>query len=316
LKTALVYEGEILFFYQIYRLSLSTQLQDLVADETLRWVSAESVSSLQAMQACVQMIVALAEDEKLRQEILGEYKTYLPHMYLYHGDRERYKRHFPKSSTAPTAILNNFRPQQMLAIQKITREYTIRDTMQRYEEAQKRRFAKLAQKQQQQYTLTLEQESEHDDPEGQATHELEFSFLLRCVTQVWFTFQQLPERRALQEAFVLEEMPYLTDRNQTPQLYQTRVKQAYTSATTLDTISDLLAQFRLQCTQRQQQQPRRPMPPRLVRLQRLYYVLDMQGCQVLGVETLVEAYVHWMRLLLQQRYVTTATLHTQLRQVV
>jgi hypothetical protein len=258
----------------------------------------------------------------LRQEILGEYKTYLPHMYLYHGDRERYRRHFPKSNTAPTAILNNFRPQQMLVVQKITREYTIRDTMVRHEEAQKKRLYRQQQKQSLSYTLTLDEETQQDDPEGQAPHELEFAFLLRCVTQVWFTFMQVPERRALQELLVLEEMPYLTDRNQKPQLYQTRVKQPYTSSTVMDRISDLLLQFELRRVhlrqfgaQRSQRAPQL-QPPCLIRLQRLHYVLDMQQCQVLCCQTLVEAYVQWIRLLYQQRYLSEKTLHPLLRPLV
>jgi hypothetical protein len=311
LKTPLVYEGEILFFYQIYRLNLSTQLQALCEDETLRWVDAEPVSELHALRVCCEMICVLARDERLRQEILGEYKTYLPHMYLYHGDRERYRRHFPKSNTAPTAILNNFRPQQMLAIQKITREYTIQDTIQRYEEACKKRLLKNTQQRRQ---LSFDVESEQDDPLAQVEHELEFCFLLRSVTQIWFTFQQVPDRQALQECFVLEEMPHLTDRNQKPQLYQTRVKQQYTSSTTLDTISNLLHQFELQ--RQKLTRTKKPLLPRLIRLQRLYYVVDMERCQLLCTNNLVEAYVQWIRLLLRQRVLCERTLHPLLQSVV
>ena len=285
LDNSFLYEGELLFYPQLFRLRLSEKLERnfLALQRTghlmqLRFSSlTERTSFLQAViDGWAQMMSLLSKDLQLRTYVIGHFKSQLASMYVFHGEAERYKRQFPDSSAEASDILSDARPNDVLRLNKASAT-VLTDLIAGYAAALKKSLSR----QTGEATLhcpTL------------LTNEREAVLLTSVISELWFQYKKVPRSAQISGAFLLEEL------------------------CTLSSLDRLLFHGRGD----HDGAPRKL--PLLIKLIRIYYIVDVtEACSphvFFRSEVMPEAFLVWLTLCVRYGHVAQKALHSSISKVV
>jgi len=175
LRSDYFYEGEVLFYNQLYRLILSDRL--LVQYETtpIVLVVAPTTETRQLCQAAwLDLMSYVCQHKELGQFIVADFKAQMMQLYLFHGEVERFRRQWPESNSEPGDVLLMFRAADHMEALRI------------------------------QSTPPLELIRAHNA--DTAVYERECAFLTRQVTKHWLGYQGVRRARNLERYFVIESM--------------------------------------------------------------------------------------------------------------
>jgi hypothetical protein len=176
LRSDYFYEGEVLFFNQLYRLILSDRL--LVQYETSPMQLAGPPPSAETRATCQAAWLSLMTDvcrhKELGQFIVADFKAQMMQLYLFHGETERFRRQWPEANAEPTDVLLMFRAADHMEALRIHGVPPL-ELVKAY-------------------------------VESGALYERECAFLTRQVTQRWLAYQGVKRARTLDRYFVLESM--------------------------------------------------------------------------------------------------------------
>lgn len=301
LRSAYLYEGELLFYAQLHRVVLSERLQQMADDAPL--LLAEPVTPqirALALDAWLVTCRVVCLHKELRQFIVEDYKSLQMQLYLYHGELERFKHKWPESNCGAgdvlgmlrsTAHMEALRLQQVMPGSLCTAFYR-----------QVRRDEKLARVRGEQVLYEFEQDAlpsnaeleeqlrrreqarvqhagqqqRRDEQPEDGDYEKEALLVTRQVTLRWLTYMGV-RKELLEPLVVMEEM------HSTQELDQ------------------LLGRSER-------------LKPTLLRLMRWYCVLH-EG-RVYRTRHLIDAYCVWLQRLVTADLVPVARLYNEMRECV
>jgi hypothetical protein len=111
LKSEYFYEGEIVFFSQLRRMRLSRRL--LLQYEN-NPIILKNKPSAELMIKCncmvLEMLKQVSIHQELKQFVIEDFKLNMMALYVYHGERERYRRKWPEASSGDDVVLSVCRP--------------------------------------------------------------------------------------------------------------------------------------------------------------------------------------------------------------
>jgi hypothetical protein len=195
INNSFLYDGEQLFYHQLYRMNLSTRLETLLSAGsnrlTLQYGQQSRVALVRrALLAWRQMVVGVAEDKQLSQYVINDFRTQLIDVHMYHGEKEHFKRCFPESACANRNVLMDSRPNEV-AFTNLIQAMPIRAVIDTYYEAQ---------------NALLEEGGPMPAVFVAPIYEQEALLLTRIVTNIWYLANEVADREAFREGIVLEEM--------------------------------------------------------------------------------------------------------------
>jgi len=260
-----LYQGEALFYYQLRRIQLSDDLiryhaQPGKAIRVLYPSHAKRIEWLKfATEQWCAMCVQISTDTCLRKHLIEQYTETRVDMHLYHGERERYRRQFPSATCDARAILQNIRPLAMTMV-NATQHHVLRDIVvafkNDYLDAIQQQFGTVD-------SVEFEKEALERGLDSWCTFTFEQEALLltKLSTALFFDSQAVPELRAMEAAFILEELVPLQSVEEA--VFLKRKSTAW---------------------------------PIFLKLVRLYYVVDPVSNHVFKSLFFVEAYFVWLSL--------------------
>lgn len=115
-----VYDGQSLFYSQLYRISLSDRLETLYDSGAmiLQHQPDEETTRL-SQKAWLEMLRTVFKDKLLGQFIVTDFKQNILRLHLYHGETEQYRRLWPDNKADPSEVLSLLRPDDHLAAMAI-----------------------------------------------------------------------------------------------------------------------------------------------------------------------------------------------------
>jgi len=289
-----VFDGEKLFAPQLYRLHLSARLVR-AASLTLSNVTNRQQLALRALGAWRDFVVSVGENKRLRSETINNFKKRLIDIHMYHGERERYREHFPYASDDNRQILMEMRPAVLREL-TLTQEMSLRAIVAAY-------------------TEQMQAALEHDDAALSATHsnafaaplyELECLLISRVTLTAWYACEGVERYAELRDALLFEELESLERLDElvthamTPPV-KTRQQQQHPKGTNRGRRAELRAK-------RQQQMI--PMPL-CMKLMRRYYVIEREHGHVFETQLFFEALFVWQVLCLRASILTREVLHSK-----
>jgi hypothetical protein len=267
LNNLFVFEGETLFYHQIFRCNLSQSLASISLQCPLVVnYNRELVQGHDAIDAWSKFVSDTGSDNRLRRDVIDDFRLNVVGIHLYHGEKERYRETYPELGDSDREIIVELRPNDIIGIDKIQ----LMPIYQIIEE----------------YSKSLKSQREKISTTGPLACELEAILLTRIVTKYWYDMNETEMGDALFNSILLDEQ---TD------LYR------------FDIIINLMKKRLNAKQQQQQQQQRegQPIPlrsyintrniPLLVKLMRIYYVITCDQ-EILVTESFIEAYCVWTAL--------------------
>jgi hypothetical protein len=110
LRSEYVFDGQILFFSQLYRIHLSDRLVQLEKVHPLRLKHALNEQRVkQSMTAWFRMLIAVTRHPDLSQFVCTDFKNTLMKLHLMHGETEQYKRRWPNAKAVANEVLEQMR---------------------------------------------------------------------------------------------------------------------------------------------------------------------------------------------------------------
>ena len=275
-----LYEGEVIFYHQLHRLQLSCDLiryhkSNNVAIQIKYTKGIKRIDMLKlALDHWYAMCLSVAKDTYLKQTLIEKYTIMRTDMHLYHGDRERYIRKFPTAATDARDILQESRPLQMTAINN-TQSLVLADLFTTFKNAYTTSFESLAHEGD---TAFEERVFEQGSEEWlMPTFEQEVMLLTKLSTSLYFELQIVKDFKALDGAFILEELVTLQHIEERVFLKRAKGKKVW---------------------------------PVFLKLMRIYYVMD--GEKVFKSLFFVEAYFVWLCLCLRSKLIKEDAIHPTL----
>lgn len=279
-----LYEGEAIFYHQLYRIQISSDLiryhkrkeVPILVDYVKLKVKRVDMLKLM-LEKWYAMCVTVSKDTFLKQTLIEKYTNMRAEMHLYHGDRERYKRNFPNSAADARDILQEARVLEMTAINN-TQSMVLADLFTVFRNAYSTAFQELAHD----GSTKFEERVFAVGDEGWATinYEQEVLLLTKLSTQLYFELQRVKECKGVQEAFILEEM------------------------STLQSIEERVFLKRSSDSKK--------VWPLFLKLMRIYYVIDTKSERVFKSLFFAEAYFVWLCLSLRAKLIEEHSLHPEL----
>lgn len=120
LKSAYFFEGQLIFFSQLKRVSFSETLAGLCESNPLilrQRLSAETLE--QCRQAVKEMVGDVALHPELKKFVKEAFKSAVVPLYLYHGETERFRAHWPYANNHAFDVLSMFRPNDNMEATKM-----------------------------------------------------------------------------------------------------------------------------------------------------------------------------------------------------
>lgn len=119
LTSSYIFEGELLFYHQFYRITLSDILFTFYENDPIILESIPTEENDQHHKLVwYQFMSAICEHSRLQQYIVNDFKKDMLYLYLYHGEKERFIRTWPEANADPNDILNQTRASdQMMALE-------------------------------------------------------------------------------------------------------------------------------------------------------------------------------------------------------
>lgn len=277
IQSDFVYEGELLFFNQLYRLQLSTDLTRYHEREGLRVAYTPKLNRLAfiriALEQWSEALVILTRDTQYKESLVTRYTHIRTDMYLCHGDRQRHKRAFPTSACDARDVLLEARPLEM---DRVTR-------------SQGMVLGDLILCFKRNYTTMLENcgGGGNEDYEGHALqeggeswlvieYEQEALLLTRICTRLFMEYHKVKGLHKMDDAFLFEELVSLQ-----------RIEKVFFLGKTSSW-------------------------PVFLKLMRFYYVMDTTSKKMFKSVFFVEAYFVWLCLCLRNKVIVPNAIHPKL----
>lgn len=284
-----LYEGEVLFFPQLYRLQLSTDMMRHHAQEenailigyTQRFNRIDFVRL--AMEQWCEALVAMTRDTHVKQQMIERYTGTRIDMHLYHGDRERHKRSFPTSACDARDVLLEARPLEMTRVNS-SQAMVLGDLLLCFKRSYATALENLAPVYGD-YDYEKVAVEKGDGAWMLLDYELEALLLTRICTRLFLEYQKVKRLTKFDDAFVLEELVSLQ-----------RVEEAIFLGDGATTTTKTWPVF--------------------LKLMRLYYVVDTVKKKVFRSLFFVEAYFVWLCLCVRQEVLTMSVIHPKLLDLV
>jgi len=274
-----VYEGELLFFNQLYRLQLSTDLMRYHerAESKIRIVYTPKLNRLAfiriALDQWSEALIILTRDTQYKESLVTRYTHTRTDMHLCHGDRERHKRAFPNSACDARDVLLEARPLEMDHVTR-SQAMVLGDLIQCFKRN---------------YTAVIENcgGGVNEDYEGHVLqeggeswmvveYEQEALLLTRICTRLFMEYHKVKGLHRMDDAFIFEELVSLQ-----------RIEEVFFLGKTTSW-------------------------PVFLKLMRHYYVMDTVTRKVFKSVFFVEAYFVWLSLCLRNKVITTGAIHPKL----
>lgn len=278
IQTEFLFEGEVLFYYQLHRLHLSCRLQTLY--ERRAFIVPRTIDLLQtALRTWYECMLALAKHEFLRTHVIEAFRRDIYEIQLYHGERECYRRKFPESMCEARDVLDDCRVSVLRTVTE-TERMTLQDMLKHFVTATNENIKNFEQHQQPYEECVL---CEGTDAWPMLSNERECLLLTKVATLLWFKSEKVTCMKRLEQSFLLEELH------------------------SLDSLETLVFE---QFTTPQQQQDR-PNMPVFVKLMRLYYVIVVinDKCQLYKSLFFFEAYFVWLAMCVRLGFILPVQLH-------
>ena len=114
-----LFEGEILFYHQFYRITLSDILCSFYEEDPILLSSVVIDDKIEEYKLVwFNFVTHVCSHSRLDQFIVNDFKKDMMSIYLYHGEKERYQRTWPEANSDPNDILNQTRPDdQIIALE-------------------------------------------------------------------------------------------------------------------------------------------------------------------------------------------------------
>jgi hypothetical protein len=279
------YQGEVLFYDQLYRLHLSYKLNYFYSVRSIKIGYTKQHRREDFLQLATlkwaEMCVEVSKDGILRTKVIEDFSALLLDIHLYHGERQRFKRQFPKSTCEARDILSHCRPHQISVINK-TRTMPLQDIVvcfkQSYLQCLREHLDKLD-------TLEAHALTQGSEVIPYLTYELESLLLTQLTTLFWCEMNGVNPITRMKESYILEEL------------------------TTIEAIESLLLK-------RSKPKATQKNWPLFLKLMRIYYViyfpLDGGPYRIFRSLFFIEAHLVWLALCLRGRLIKEMHLHTEI----
>lgn len=140
LTSFFIYEGELLFYHQFYRITISDMLfsfyeenpfiiecmeQEPEKEHEHQQQEKENKGIGKIMIATdyksvwYEFVTAVCQHPRLEQTIVNDFKKDMMYLYLYHGEKERFVRTWPEANSDPNDILNQTRQSDQMEALRI-----------------------------------------------------------------------------------------------------------------------------------------------------------------------------------------------------
>lgn len=283
LRSRYLLEGELLLYSQLMRLNLSGRFQAFKPIKLAYNQHASNYSGIleHCLLACCKTNTAIVSNKVLRYETNEQFKGSMAHIHLYHGQKELFTRLWPGSSNEPGDVIGRFRPNDNLKIAE-TRRLAVPELCSAYEADMQIVIRKLKE--------TMEankQGSSHLFSFNYVEYERELVTLTKICTIEWLNYGALSLAPELKKAFIIEETCELRE------------------------IDHILVSHRLRQLRKTPTQG--VVPPYLVKLVQVYYVVDINESEIQGYAThfFVEAYFVWLALCLKYKLIKPTLFHEE-----
>lgn len=169
LKSEYFYEGELLFFFQLMRIELSRQLQERQSGDPLILKRKLDEPLLKKCNTAVmKMFSEISVNTYLKKDVVEDYKRTVLSLYLFHGEKERYVRRNPIADNNPSVVLKTCRNNDHEA------------------------------------AINMQKMTLGSVIDGQ--YEREIVLIAKHATTRWVQFKGVPQRKAIAQAFCIEEL--------------------------------------------------------------------------------------------------------------
>ncbi len=302
-----IMEGEKLFYHQIYRLRISSRLNQLVIQKPLNLNFTRSGKfdqkqfTLECIGAWKDFMISICEDKKLRTFMIGEFKQKLVDIHMYHGEKERYCEAFPDMADDFREILREMRADDLSYIEK-TQLMTLRDIIESF-------YKEL--------TKTMEHSLEVNY--RSISYELECILLTILGTKNWYQSQVVPSASKLVTNMVYDELCKLEDMDNIVRTigHPTATKKRKKD----DTGSSKKSK---ESTKKKQKKngkkivvpvTQKKKKPLFIKLMRIYYVVNNEGA-IYTSFSFIESFMVWSTLCVKYRFVENIKVHPTLRKII
>ena len=285
INNTFLYEGEALFYHQLYRMRLSDDLirfhgRPGIPIEIHYTHNMKRFAFLKvATEQWFAMAVTLSKDTYIKQTLVERYTAVRTEMHLYHGDRERYKRKFPTSAADARDILLETRPIEMSAINN-SQSLVLADLLNAFKNAYCVAVEALQSKEERRVLESSDEEW------AVLNYEQEALLLTKMATTLYFTQHKVSQVKGMDAAFILEEL------------------------CTLQSVDERIF------TKRRVGEGKKAGWPTFLKLMRIYYVLDNQSNKIFKTLYFVEAFFVWLCLCRRSGIVEEQAIHPKLLSVV
>lgn len=328
-----IYLGETLFYSHLARLNLSTRLVEMAKEHPVKFNEYKTTrESVLLIKLCLDAWHKFICDTSLHKHIGTSVKEGFHvdamHLFLYHGEKEHFKRSWPESNHEPGDIISQTRPDDFTTLQAV-RQIVIKDISTIFYKAYIQFLNNIVlndeQQQQQQHNgRTIHSIDERDTytPKtsgGNTTnmsssiytnsggdndtdictndtclnvpsmdHEKECVLATKVCTINWFKYNNVESWKTINESFIIEEL--------------------------CDTMSPIDNIF---IDHERMRRYKLKHPAYLVRLMRIYYVIDinLNEIEIYQTDVFPKAYFVWLSLLIKYNYIKESILHKDIGNV-
>ena len=274
IQSDFVYEGELLFFNQLYRLQLSTDLMRHHEREAIRISYTPKLNRFSFIRAALdqwaETLQLMARDTHVKQSLIERYTHTRTDMHLCHGDRERHKRAFPSSACDARDVLLEARPLEM---DRVTRSQAmvLGDLVLCFKRNYTTMMDNCGNEDYEDRTL-----NEGGEPWMAVEYEQEALLLTRICTRLFMEYHKVKGLHKMDSAFLFEELVPLQ-----------RIEKVFFLGKTTSW-------------------------PVFLKLMRFYYVMEPTTKRVFKSVFFVEAYFVWLALCLRNKLILIDAIHPKL----
>jgi hypothetical protein len=206
LTSFFIYEGELLFYHQFYRITISDMLFSFYEENPFIIECMEEEQEKEEEQeeqeekknnkngmgkiivektdyksAWYEFVMAVCQHPRLEQTIVNDFKKDMMYLYLYHGEKERFVRTWPEANSDPNDILNQTRQSDQMEALRI-QAMTPNSILTAYRE--------------------------------KGIYEKESVFITLCAIKRWSAYKGYKNHASLKELLIMEEFYSVDELNQ------------------------------------------------------------------------------------------------------
>lgn len=305
-----VYEGELLFYSQIMRVNLSVKLMNYYKASQHYANQMYPLAYMERIEMCKEAWFAMTNELVVHKEISGSineiFKSAMIHIYMYHGEKERFTREYPESSNDSSDVISKIRRNDFLKISEI-RQITLATLANIYHTGLEEVLQRFGEASTQQLRLNGIQGGGGGgdttpvnlQPFETIIYEREMTLVTFTCTTEWLRYKSGQNWETIQDYFIVEDITLIWRviiafaRRHMVAASNAGIKRNITTSAPTTNGTRM---------------------PYLLKLMQVYYVVDMepQGKGIYATHFLVEAYLMWLKLLHTQKYLPSKLIHPTL----